>query len=130
MALRGLQDAVFGPGMLSFTLIVWTHADLLDGSGLEEYLQDADDGLKSLIASARGGNVMFDNRMSRVRPSPPGIEPQVEELLLKAAGLARPLPSNRREGQRVAGRRSNRRKRQIEAGMLRQKSHVETVQSR
>merc|ERR1712113_24724 len=80
-AVRGLQDAVFGNGMLHFTLIIWTHADLLDGTSMDEYLEGADDALKELLKDATGGAVMLDNRTSRQVLIPSEVEPQVQELL-------------------------------------------------
>eukprot|EP00245_Coleochaete_scutata_P004485 TRINITY_DN1716_c0_g1_i1.p1 TRINITY_DN1716_c0_g1~~TRINITY_DN1716_c0_g1_i1.p1 ORF type:complete len:384 (-),score=120.85 TRINITY_DN1716_c0_g1_i1:39-1190(-) len=64
-AVDGLQ-AIFGPKVLSYMVIVFTGGDLLDADGqtLEEYLQDAPDCLKNLLAQCEERVLLIDNKTS------------------------------------------------------------------
>mmetsp|Transcript_86695 Transcript_86695/g.240431 ORF Transcript_86695/g.240431 Transcript_86695/m.240431 type:complete len:279 (+) Transcript_86695:130-966(+) len=115
-AVTALEENVFGPGMLASSVVVWTHADMLDeGSNLDQYLEGADVRVLDLLSKARGGSLAVDNKHSS---SVVGIhDQQVHKLLAQAARVASPLVARPRE-ERHFGRRSARRRRQLEAGLL------------
>lgn len=111
-----LEQRVFGRGMLRSAVVLWTHADLLDeGTGVEQYLEGADARLRELLASAGGGSVAWDNRQPR---SGPGAGQQLGALLEAAGRVARPITPCPLE-ERSFGRRTARRRRQVEMGLLR-----------
>eukprot|EP00928_Gymnodinium_smaydae_P067993 TRINITY_DN51035_c0_g1_i1.p1 TRINITY_DN51035_c0_g1~~TRINITY_DN51035_c0_g1_i1.p1 ORF type:complete len:316 (-),score=64.93 TRINITY_DN51035_c0_g1_i1:88-1035(-) len=106
-----LQEHLFGGGMLNITLVVWTHVDLLDpGESLEGYLEGGDAQLRGLLSAARGGSASVDNR----RPDAAAVN----ALISRAAEVARPFAAKSLRAQRIAGRKSSRRARQLEAGLL------------
>lgn len=56
---------VFGWRYLSSTIVVWTHGDLLDAGGLDAHLADANEDIKSMLASmGPGQSAVLDNRSS------------------------------------------------------------------
>lgn len=115
--IEGLRHQVFGQAMLTTALVVWTHADALDEcSGLEGYLQGCGERLRELLAEFAGGSAVLDNRSVLAAESSPS--PQVEALLRQAAAVAAPCTLCKVREPRPYGRKSARRLRQIEAGLL------------
>lgn len=108
-----LQNQVFGLSMLRGSIIVWTHSDLLDNDAeFEEYLTELDPRLREMLDRA-AGSVAVSNKGE-------GLRLQLPDLIAKAAKAAFPsLPEPGSGGpQRIAGRKSKRRQRQIQAGLL------------
>jgi len=80
-----LLAAIFGPKMYEQAVIVWTHADCVADSSLEEYLEGATSRLRTLL-KAGGGSVLVENwpteRSVKTRQ-------QVRSEVLTAAQVAR-----------------------------------------
>jgi len=117
--MTNLRDHVFGHGMFHSSIVVWTHSDLLESDGeLEEYLKDIDPRLQQMLDSARGGSVVVSNKGDA------GLQAELPALLAKAAAVAAascPLAKPCAAGtDRIAGRKSARRQRQMQAGLLKQ----------
>jgi len=112
----GLKEGVFGNGMLASSLVVWTHADALDGEGLEGYLQGAGDRLREFLGEVAGGSVAIDNR--RPPPGDGSTSPEVDDLVRKASSVAGKCYLVKQREPRTYGRRTARRQRQLEAGLL------------
>lgn len=113
--ISSLEQLVFGPAMRKHAIVLWTHADLLEGGTADEYLQGADPSVQFALAAAKGGRALLDNRESE---RPIGVvPPQVLELLDLAASVAGPRQVAVRKAAGV-GRKAARRQRQIEAGLL------------
>jgi len=117
---EALKEHVFGHLMLASTVVAWTHADSLEGGDIMEgYLQNAGERLRSLLAEVKGGYVPVDNRQ------PPPVDgsaaPQVEAVVRQAevVGVKCTLCRIRERGY---GRKSARRQRQIEAGLIQPKA--------
>lgn len=112
--LSGLEQHVFGPGLFYPALVAWTHADMLDpGEGIESYLVDADERLKDMLNRVSGGQIALNNRNCKAD------DPQISELIEKTAAVAGPCPTAKLRVEGMGGRKSSRRRRQIEAGLLR-----------
>lgn len=113
---EGIQRRVFGPVMEDRSIIVWTHADLLDdGTNVEDYLQGADVRLKELLTRFSGRWFSVCNKSQSANT----VDPEVLKLLEAAAKIARPTVLKPRDQIRSCGRKTARRKRQLEAGLLR-----------
>lgn len=113
--LSSLEGKVFGPDMLGSTLVVWTHADGLEASeGLAGFLEGAPLRLQEMLTRAGGGSVALNNKLPRSEAVPQ----QVQELLKQAKLVATPLKLVKERRDRIYGRKSARRRRQVEAGLL------------
>lgn len=115
-----LRHHIFGHGMMQCTMVVWTHGDLLDdGAEINDYLKDLEPRVRELLDELGGGHVMVTNRNTA------GTTAQVQNLLSRARSVATGLPTARADaGKRVAGRKSARRHRQMEAGLLSRQHHA------
>jgi len=112
---EGIQRRVFGPGMQDKSIIVWTHADLLDeGTSVEDYLQGADVRVKELLTRFSGRWFPVCNKTQ----SADTVDPQVLKLMETAVSIARPTVLKPKEETRVFGRKTARRRRQLEAGLI------------
>lgn len=111
-----LQDKIFGRQMMKHTMVLWTHADCLDDSGLDGFLRGAGDRADELLKSFEGGIFAVDNR--HVRQADESMPPQVQEIFKQARAIGKQFLVIREREDRTFGRKSARRKRQMEAGLL------------
>lgn len=115
-AIAYLEQKLFGMKMLESTVVVWTHADSLDGSGLAGFLQGAEDRLRDLLSKVGGSSVTIDNR--QIHKVGDGAPTEVHEIFRQAKAASRQYLVIKPRQDRAFGRKSARRKRQMEAGLL------------
>lgn len=122
-----LERQMFGPAMLSSSIVVWTHADMLEeGSNVADYLEEADFKMKEALARVGGGQIALSNRAPgrAAVPQPSAPSPQALELVSRALSVAARCPEAKRRAPGVSGRKAARRQRQVEAGLL-SKTHLQ-----
>lgn len=109
---QGFEDRLFGRNYLHQALVVWTHADLLDGTGPDEYLADADPSFMRMLSTARGGQIYVANRLGQTDTE--ATYDSIVKQALTCAEARIPYATKRFGG----GRKAARRQRQIEAGLI------------
>merc|ERR1712008_34498 len=85
-----------------------------DGASVEDYLEGADVRVRELLGQFSGRWFSISNRSQ----SADTVDPQVLKLFEAAASIARPTTLKPKEETRVFGRKTARRRRQMEAGLI------------
>ncbi|XP_029945819.1 GTPase IMAP family member 7 [Salarias fasciatus] len=83
----GWIKARFGPGAASFTMVLFTWADQLQGKSIEDFLEESPE-LFEFVSSCQGGYHTFDNS------SQDNAKEQVRQLLKKVDKLVRDNEGN------------------------------------